>query len=247
MINPAQTLNRFTVVSIENTTAQRYTDHILAENSEDAFTLVALARPGVDLVACFEGHQEEVSPFSLCDPSAEIWTETHGANMIAALLKNHGVEIHAAEADGYYWQHGDLTTGDIWDTPEEARLQALIHLDLEHPARESDSVIVPPDMPDAQPLPDAPRDAAARFYQAILDGTESISAIGEQYGPGALVNLFYLLGALAKNDQAGNAAAFIELEMGSPFRQCLDDIKRECPDLAPAIDLGVAQIQVMEF
>ena len=114
-------------------------------------------------------------------------------------------------------------------------------------ARESDSVIVPPDMPDAQPLPDAPRDTAARFYQAILDGTESISAIGEQYGPGALVNLFYLLGALAKNDQAGNAAAFIELEMGSPFRQCLDDIKRECPDLAPAIDLGVAQIQVMEF
>ena len=99
MINPAQTLNRFTVVSIENTTAQRYTDHVLAENSEDAFTLVALARPGVDLVACFEGHQEEVTPFSLCDPSAEIWTETHGANMIAALLKNHGVEIHAA--NGY--------------------------------------------------------------------------------------------------------------------------------------------------
>ena len=251
MINPAQTLNRFTVVSIENTTAQRYTDHVLADNSEDAFTLVALARPGVDLVACFEGHQEEVTPFSLCDPSAEIWTETHGANMIAALLKNHGVEIHAAEADGYYWQHGDLTTGDIWDTPEEARLQALIHLDLEHPARESDSVIVPPDMPDAQPLPDAPRDTAARFYQAILDGTETLGAVAEKHGPMAIVNLVYLLGGMMREDAGltGSPSGIcVELwdhhdDLG--LLDLLNEIKAECPELAPAIQLGLDKIHVM--
>ena len=223
MINPAQTLNRFTVVSIENTTAQRYTDHVLAESSEDAFTLVALARPGVDLVACFEGHQEEVSPFSLCDPSAEIWTETHG----------------------------ELTTGDIWDTPEEARLQALIHLDLEHPARESDSVIVPPDMPDAQPLPDAPRDTAARFYQAILDGTETLGAVAEKHGPMAIVNLVYLLGGMMREDAGltGSPSGIcVELwdhhdDLG--LLDLLNEIKAECPELAPALQLGLDKIHVM--
>lgn len=250
MINQPAFLDRFTVISSDKNTAETYVDHVLSVNALDAFTLTALARPGVDLIACMAGHLDDIDDGGFRDPGADIWIEQHGDALIDALLKNHGIEIHAdpdypADDPGFYWLRGDLC-GDTWDTPQEARLQALISIDLTLQAREADGVIVPPDMPDAQAEPDAPRDTAARFYAAILEGTETISAIGEQYGPTAIVNLFYLLGALAKNDAAGDAAAFIELEAGDPLRQCLDDIKRECPELAGDIDLGVAQISELE-
>lgn len=259
MINQPAFLDRFTVISSDKNTAETYIDHVLAASSQDAFTLTALARPNVDLAACLPGHLDDIDDGGFRDPGADIWIEQHGDALIDALLKNHGIEIHAdpdypADDPGYYWQRGDQR-GDTWDTPQETRLQALIAADLTLKPREADGVIVPPDMPDAQPRPAEPaalaKPAALAFYEALIDGMETLGAAAEKHGPMAIVNLVYLLGGMMREDAgAPGSPSGICVELWDHhddlgLLDLLNEIKAESPELAPAIQLGLNKIHVM--
>lgn len=94
----------------------------------------------------------------------------------------------------------------------------------------------------------APRSALA-FYEALIDGTETLGGIGDEYGPMALANLIYILGALMRQDAGGqDAGGYVELwdhYEDLTVLDCLNWIKAECPELAPAIQTGINACHIM--
>lgn len=96
-----------------------------------------------------------------------------------------------------------------------------------------------------------PENKALEFYDALIDGTETLGGVVEKHGPMAVVNLVYLLGGMMREDAGvpdSPYGACVELwdhhdDLG--LLDLLNEIKAECPELAPAIQLGIDKIHVM--
>jgi len=96
-----------------------------------------------------------------------------------------------------------------------------------------------------------PPKTALNLYQAILDGSESISGIAEQFCDKTVINLFYLLGAAIKNDETQTGNHWIDLDDTDPddlaIITMLADIKDACPDLRSIVDQSLILCRPVKF
>lgn len=95
------------------------------------------------------------------------------------------------------------------------------------------------------------RPAALEFYEAVIDGVETLGAVAEKHGPMAVVNLVYLLGGMMREDagepgsKSGICVELWDHQDDLGLLDLLNEIKTESPELAPAIQLGLNKIHVM--